>query len=135
MSKQIIETDKAPAAIVSFDSIVPYSQAVAANGFLYVSGCLGVDSKTGDFVSDNVVEQCRCALDNMKAIVEAAGCTMEDVIKCSVFVQDMNDFAQVNTVYAEYFSERPPARECIQAACLPKNAKYEISAIAIHRGE
>ncbi|KAL0233029.1 hypothetical protein GEMRC1_011776 [Eukaryota sp. GEM-RC1] len=126
MSKQIYHTDKAPAAIG------PYSQCAAANGFLYVSGCLGVDPKTGDFVAQNSVDQCRCAMENMKAILECAGSTLDDVIKCSLFVADMSEFAKLNAVYAEYFPERPPARECIQAACLPKNARFEISCIAIH---
>ncbi|KAL0222448.1 hypothetical protein RCL1_002302 [Eukaryota sp. TZLM3-RCL] len=124
MSKQIIATDNAPSAIG------PYSQAVTANGFVFVSGCLGIDSKTGDFVSTNVTDQTRCALENMRAVLAAAGCTMDHVVKCSLFLADMADFGKVNAIYAEFFTEQPPARETIQAACLPKNGLFEISCIA-----
>lgn len=123
-NKQTIVTNNAPAAIG------PYSQAVCAGNFIYTSGQIPINPKTGT-IPDRVAEQARQALDNLKAVLEAAGAGMEDVIKTTVFIADMDDFAVVNDVYAAYFHADYPARSCIQAARLPKDVRIEIEAIAV----
>ncbi|MBP2635345.1 MAG: endoribonuclease [Firmicutes bacterium] len=123
--KQVIHTDKAPKAIG------PYSQAIKANGFIFVSGQLPVDPATGEFAEGGVIAQARQSLENIKAILSQAGATLEDVVKTTVFLKDMNDFASVNTVYAEYFNRDFPARACIEVARLPKDALVEIEVIAV----
>ncbi|SKA11907.1 RidA family protein [Selenihalanaerobacter shriftii] len=124
MSKSIISTDKAPAAIG------PYSQATKAGGNLYVSGQIPINSKTGDLIEGDVPTQARQVLDNVKAVLEAADYELKDVIKAEVFLDDMNNFGKVNEVYAEYFDEEPPARACVEVARLPKDVVVEISVIA-----
>ena len=123
--KQIIQTNNAPQAIG------PYSQAVMANGTLYVSGQIPVVPATGAIVSDTVEEQTRQVLENVKAVVEAAGLTLNDVVKTSVFIKNMDDFAVINGSYSEYFKENCPARACVEVARLPKDVLIEMEAIAV----
>lgn len=123
--KQVINSDQAPGAIG------PYSQAIKANGFLFVSGQLPVVPASGQFAEGGVAAQTRQSLENVKAILTAAKCTLDDVVKTTVFIKDMNDFATVNAVYAEYFSRECPARACIEVARLPKDALVEIEVIAV----
>ncbi len=122
--KQVINTKEAPGAIG------PYSQAIKANGFLFVSGQLPVVPATGQFAEGGVSGQTRQSLENVKAILVAAGCTLDDVVKTTVFIKDMNDFGAVNAAYAEYFTQDCPARACFEVARLPKDALVEIEVIA-----
>ena len=126
MSKRIIQTDKAPAPVGA------YNQATLANGTLYVSGQIALDPESGDLLTDNIETETRRVMDNLKAIVEAAGSSMEQVLKCEVFVSDMENFGRINAVYAEYFDEETaPARALVQVANLPKYVNVEISCIAL----
>ena len=125
--KQVISTNQAPGAIG------PYSQAIKANGFLFVSGQLPVVPATGQFAEGGVSGQTRQSLENVKAILAAAGCTLDDVVKTTVFIKDMNDFGVVNTAYAEYFTHDCPARACFEVARLPKDALVEIEVVAVCR--
>ena len=122
--KKVIATTQAPAAIG------PYSQAIEANGTVYVSGQIPVDPATG-VIADTVEAQAKQSLENVKHILEAAGLTMADVVKTTVLLADINDFAAVNAVYAQYFTSEQPARACYQVAAIPKGAKLEIEAIAV----
>lgn len=126
MSKTIISTTKAPGAIG------PYSQAVEIGGMVYTSGQLGLNPETGQF-GEGVAEQTRYSLNNVKAILEAAGAGMEQVVKTTVFLKDMNDFAAVNEVYAGFFSEPYPARSAVEVARLPKDGLVEIEVIAVKK--
>ncbi|SEM28380.1 2-iminobutanoate/2-iminopropanoate deaminase [Paenibacillus sp. cl141a] len=126
MSKHIISTDKAPGAIG------PYSQAVEINGFVYTSGQLGLNPATGEF-GEGVQEQAKLSLSNVKAILEAAGTSLEQVVKTTVFLKDMNDFAAVNEVYGSFFSEPYPARSAVEVARLPKDGLVEIEVIAVKK--
>lgn len=123
--KTIIATDKAPAAIG------PYSQGVASGFIAITSGQLPIDPATGVFADGGIVGQTRQSLENVKAVLAADGYAMEDVIKTTVFLKDMNDFAVMNEVYAAYFSNNPPARSAVEVARLPKDALVEIEAIAV----
>jgi len=120
--KQIIFTEKAPAAIG------PYSQAVLTNGTLYVSGQIALSLVEA---GANIEDETRQIMKNILAILEAANMTFENVVKCSIFVKDMNNFAKINGVYGEYFSTNPPARETIEVARLPKDVNVEISCVAV----
>lgn len=123
--KKIILTDKAPAPIG------PYSQAVIHNETLYASGQIAIDPASGELITDSIEAETHQVMANIKAILDEAGLTFQDVIKCSVFVSDMNNFGRINTVYAEYFnSGNPPARELVEVANLPKFVNLEISVIA-----
>ena len=122
--KKIISTDKAPAAIG------PYSQAIQVGEFLYTSGQIPLDPKTGAMVEGGVAEQARQSLENLKAILEAAGYSMADVVKTTVFITDMGQFATVNEVYAKYFEKDPPARSCVAVKTLPRDSLVEIEAVA-----
>jgi len=123
--KRAIATKNAPAAIG------PYSQGTAAQGeMVFVSGQLPVDPATGAFPSDDIQDQTRQSLNNVKAILEEAGCTMADVLKVTVYLDKIADFAKMNEVYAEFFTEPYPARAAFEVAALPKNALVEIEAIA-----
>ncbi|MCV4234161.1 RidA family protein [Virgibacillus sp. LDC1] len=124
MSKHIISTNKAPGAIG------PYSQAVEINGFVYTSGQLGLNPETGEF-GEGVQEQAKLSLNNVKAILEAAGTSLDHVVKTTVFLKDMNDFAVVNEVYGSFFSEPYPARSAVEVARLPKDGLVEIEVIAV----
>lgn len=124
--KQILTSGSAPAAIG------PYSQGVAASGTVaFVSGQLPIDPKTGAFAGATIQEQTRQSLENVKAVLEAGGMTLRDVVKTTVLLSDIADFAAMNAVYAEYFTEEFPARAAFQVAALPKNALVEIEAVAI----
>ena len=123
--KTVVHTDKAPAAIG------PYSQAVKAGGFLFVSGQLPVDPISGNIVDGGVGAQTKQSLENMKSILSCQDVGMERVVKTTVFLANMNDFQTVNGIYAEYFSKEAPARSCVQVAKLPKDALVEIEAIAV----
>jgi len=125
MEKQIISTIKAPAALG------PYSQAVKVGNLLYTSGQLAINSATGEFINDDIKKATAQSLENVKAILEEAGTTLDKVVKTVVFIKDMNDFADMNEVYSQYFSANPPARSCVQVAKLPKDALVEIEVIAI----
>jgi 2-iminobutanoate/2-iminopropanoate deaminase len=124
MSVEAIRSEKAPAPIG------PYSQAIRANGFVYVSGMIALDPKTGELAGSDAAAQAKGALKNLGAVLEAAGLTFSDVVKTTVFLIDMNDFTAVNAVYAEHFGESKPARSTIAVAGLPKGARVEIDAIA-----
>lgn len=123
-SKQIIETANAPAPIG------PYNQAIRAGNTLYVSGQIPLDPVTGKLVSGSLEEEAHQVLKNVGAVLEAAGYGFGDVVKTSIFLRDMNDFAAVNAVYGTYFTEAEPARETVAVAGLPKNVNVEISVIA-----
>ena len=124
--KKIISTAKAPAAIG------PYSQAIDCGAFVVTSGQVPFDPATGEFVPGGIAEQTRQSLTNVKAILEAAGLTMDHVVKTTVFLQDMGDFAAMNAVYAEFFTEgNYPARSAVEVAKLPKGALVEIEAICL----
>jgi len=124
--KKIIYTEKAPAPIG------PYNQAVLVGNTLYTSGQIALDPTTMELVLDNIEVETKQVMENMKAVLEAAGMTFEDVVKTSIFIMDMNDFSRINSVYGSYFNEKTaPARETVQVACLPKNVNVEISMIAI----
>ncbi len=124
MKKQI-QTNKAPQAIG------PYSQGIAANGFVFVSGQIPIDPATGSVSTGTIEEQARLVLKNIGAVLEAAGCSYDDVVKTTVLLQDMNDFAKMNAVYGEFFKLPCPARAAFQVARLPKDVKIEIEAIAL----
>ena len=121
--KKLISTDKAPAAIG------PYSQAIQFSGLLFVSGQIAIDPKTGEFAEGGIEAQTEQVLENLKAITEEAGMTLKNVLKCSCFLKNMEDFVTFNSVYDRYFGETPPARETIEVARLPKDAMVEVSAI------
>lgn len=122
--KNIISTDKAPAAIG------PYSQAIEVNGMVYTSGVIPVDPATGN-IPDGSAEQAKQALTNLSNLLEAAGTSMNNVVKTTVFIKEMNDFATINEVYATFFTDAFPARSCVEVARLPKDVMLEIEAIAI----
>lgn len=123
--KQIISTDKAPKAIG------PYSQAVKANGFVFTSGQLPINPATGAFREGGIAEQTAQVLENVRAVLQAAGTDMQYVVKMTVFLKDINDFKAFNEVYATFFPENPPARSAFQVAALPLNAMIEIEAVAV----
>lgn len=122
--KTVISTDKAPAAIG------PYSQAIEVNGMVYTSGVIPVNPETGE-IPEGVQAQATQALSNLSALLQAAGTSMENVIKTTVFIKEMNDFAKINEIYATYFEGAFPARSCVEVARLPKDVQLEIEAIAI----
>lgn len=122
--KKIIATDKAPGAIG------PYSQAIQAGDFLFASGQIPLDLKTGQMVTGSIEDQARCVLDNVKGVVEGAGFTMQQIVKTTVFATNMDNFSAVNGVYAEYFGENPPARSFVAVRELPKGAEVEIEVVA-----
>lgn len=124
MNKRIIQTELAPAAIG------PYSQAIRIGDFLYTSGQIALDPKSGKFLSGEIKEETEQTLRNISAILQADGLELENVIKTTVYLSDLNDFVQMNQIYEKYFSKNKPARACVQVAALPKGAKIEIDAIA-----
>lgn len=123
--KQPISTDRGPKAIG------PYSQAIKANGFLFVSGQIPLDPVTGQLVEGDIARQTERVLENLKGIVEAAGSSLDRVVKTTVFLKDMGDFAAMNEVYARYFIKDPPARATVEAARLPRDVRVEIDLIAL----
>lgn len=122
--KDIVLTDRGP------KPIGPYSQAVKANGLLFVSGQVALDPKTGEFLAGDIRQQTERVLENVKGIVEAGGSNLSHVVKTTVFLKDMNDFAAMNEVYGKFFAAAPPARATVQVARLPKDAFVEIEVIA-----
>lgn len=123
--KEIITTEKAPGAIG------PYSQAVKTEKMVFCSGQIPIDPQTGEFVSEDVAEQTEQVLKNLSAVLEAAGTSLNNVVKTTVFLADMNDFTAMNEVYSKFFNENKPARATVQAARLPKDARVEIECIAL----
>ncbi len=124
-SKQILTSEQAPKAIG------PYSAGIRTGNLVFTAGQLGVDPSTGEFVSDEISAQTGQALKNLQAVLEAGGASLENVVKATVFLRDMDDFGAMNAVYAEFFTQNPPARSAVQVARLPKDAAVEIEAIAI----
>jgi 2-iminobutanoate/2-iminopropanoate deaminase len=123
--KKIIHTNQAPAPIG------PYNQAVLVNGILYTSGQIAINPETNELVLDNISKETEQVMQNMKAVLEAADMSFENVFKTTIFIMNMQDFAAINEVYGQYFSdETAPARETVQVACLPKNVNIEISMMA-----
>lgn len=122
--KKVIATDKAPSAIG------PYSQAIEFNGMIFTSGVIPIDPATGELVEGTAAEQAEQALSNLKALLEAAGSSTDKVIKTTVFIKNMDDFANINEVYAKYFTGDYPARSCVEVARLPKDVQIEVEAIA-----
>ena len=124
--KKIIFTNNAPAPIG------PYNQAILKGNTLYTSGQIAINPKTGELVTANIEDETQQVMQNIKAVLEAAGMTFENVVKTSIFIMNMNDFGTINNVYGSYFNEKnAPARETVQVACLPKNVNVEISMIAV----
>ena len=124
--KKIIFTEKAPAPIG------PYNQAVLSKGILYTSGQIALNPVSMELVMDTIEIETKQVMENLKAVLDAAGMTFENVIKSTIFIMDMNDFGKINSVYGSYFNEETaPARETVQVACLPKNVNIEISMIAM----
>ncbi|NNE97753.1 MAG: RidA family protein [Pyrinomonadaceae bacterium] len=122
--KEIISTENAPGAIG------PYSQAVKVGNMVFLSGQIPIDTKTGAFVSEDISEQTEQVLRNLSAVLEASGADLGSVVKTTVFLADMNDFAAMNEVYGRYFGENKPARATVEAARLPRDARVEIDCIA-----
>jgi len=123
--REVISTNDAPKAIG------PYSQAIRANGFIFVSGQTPMDPATQQMVEGGVAEQTERALKNIEGVLKAAGSSMEKIVRCGVFLKDMNDFVAMNEVYARFFRNAPPSRSTIEAARLPKDCRVEIDAIAL----
>jgi len=128
MKKKIVTSEQAPKAIG------PYSAGVRVGKFVYTAGQLGIDPKTGDFVLGGIEAETSQALKNLKAVLEAAGSSLDQVVKTTVFLKDMNDFGAMNQVYAQYFTENFPARSAVQVARLPKDGSVEIEAVAVLPG-
>lgn len=122
---EVVATEKAPGAIG------PYSQAIKANGMVFCSGQIPIDPTTGNFVSDDVAEQTDQVFKNLAEVLSAAGSGLDKVVKTTVFLADMNDFAAMNEVYGKYFDKNKPARATVQAARLPRDARVEIECIAL----
>ncbi|GAA4847090.1 RidA family protein [Algivirga pacifica] len=123
--KKIITSDKAPAPLG------PYNQAIEANGTLYVSGQIAIDASTDTLITGDVEKETILVMKNIGYILEEAGYTYSDIIKCSIFIKDMNDFGKINEIYGSYFGEDAPARETVEVARLPKDVSVEISCIAV----
>jgi 2-iminobutanoate/2-iminopropanoate deaminase len=123
--KEVIATDKGPKAIG------PYSQAIKANGFIFLSGQIPFDPATSQIIEGDVARQTARVLDNVKAIAEAAGSSLDRAVKATVFLKDMNDFAAMNEVYGKYFSVNPPARSTVEVARLPRDVRVEIELIVL----
>jgi len=123
--KKVISTKNAPAAIG------PYSQAILSNNTLYCSGQIAINPATGNLVMDNITAETNQVMQNISAVLTAADMDFSHVVKCSIFMKDMNDYAAINEVYAKSFGEFPPAREAVQVSVLPKNVNVEISVIAV----
>ncbi len=125
--KEVVNTKLAPAAIG------PYSQAIVAGDMVFTSGQIPLSAETGLVVGDDVSAQAVQALDNLKAVLAGAGCGLDDVVKTTVFITDMSKFALVNEIYAKYFTEKAPARSCVEVSKLPKGCLVEVEAIAVRK--
>ena len=122
--KEIVNTSKAP------NAIGPYSQAIKVNKMVFLSGQIAIDPNNQQFIDGDIETQTKMVLDNLKSVLEASGCSLESVVKTTIYLTDINDFSKVNEIYASYFSSGKPARSTVCVAALPKNAKIEIDAIA-----
>jgi len=122
--KKVIYTKNAP------EAIGPYSQAILSNNTLYTSGQIAINPNSGDLVMDSITNETHQVMKNLQAVLKAAEMNFSHVLKCTIFLKDMNQYADINSVYAEYFDEKPPAREAVQVSVLPKNVNVEISLIA-----
>ncbi|MEJ2010938.1 MAG: Rid family detoxifying hydrolase [Anaerolineales bacterium] len=127
LSRKVVSTDKAPAAIG------PYSAGIATDALVFISGTLGIDPATGEFASGGIDGQTRQALKNLEQVLLAGGASLNTVVKTTVFMQDLSEFASMNAIYAESFPDSPPARSTVQVAALPKDAAIEIEAIALRQ--
>lgn len=125
MSKTIVTSAQAPAPIG------PYSQAVKAGNTLYISGQIPFDQLTGEMINENITEETHQVMKNLEAVLTAAGMNFSQVVKCSIFIKDMDQFSTINEAYGMYFKENPPARETVEVARLPKDVNVEISCIAV----
>ena len=124
--KTVISTKKAP------EAIGPYSQAILRNGTLYCSGQIAINPNTGNLVIDNITNETSQVMENIAEVLKAANMNFSNVVKCSIFMRNMEDYAEINKAYAKYFKEDPPAREAVEVSVLPKNVNIEISVIATH---
>jgi len=127
--KKIIQTERAP------KPIGPYSQAIRAENFIFLSGQIPIDPSTGEMIRGDIRQQTRQVLENIKGVLESQGLGMQDVVKVNIFLKDMGNFNEMNEVYATYFSSSPPARSTVEVAKLPRNAEIEIEAIALTKPE
>ena len=125
MTREAVQTDKAPKAIG------PYAQAIKANGFIYTAGQIPIDPKTGNFVEGDITAQTRQVLENLKAVLEAGGSALDRVVKATVFLKNMADFAAMNDVYTQYLGDAKPARSTVAVAELPRGALIEIDLVAV----
>lgn len=125
MTKKIVYSSLAPAPIG------PYSQAVIAGNTLYVSGQIALDADSGELINENITEETHAVMKNLDAVLREAGFTFEEVVKCSIFIKDMDEFSTINEAYGQYFKYNPPARETVEVSKLPKNVNVEISCIAV----
>lgn len=125
MEKHIVKSDKAPAPVG------PYSQAVVSGGFVFCSGQIPLDPAAGPLVTGDIGSETARVMENLKAVLEEAGSSMDDVVKTTIFLTDMGDFSRVNAVYGSFFREMPPARSTVQVAALPKGARVEIECVAV----
>ncbi len=123
--KEAVQTDKAPKAIG------PYSQAIKANGMLFASGQVPIDPATGEIIQGSIAEQTERVFQNLKAVLEAAGTSLDNVVKTTVFLVDLSDFIEMNESYASFFGDTPPARSTVEVSRLPKDARVEIDLIAL----
>lgn len=125
MSKTVIYSNQAP------EPIGPYSQAIQAGNLLFVSGQIAIDRNSGNLVSGSLADETHQVMKNLKAVLNAANMDFTNVVKCSIFLKDMNSFGEVNAIYGEYFNANPPARETVEVSRLPKDVRVEISCIAV----
>ncbi|MCU0398302.1 MAG: RidA family protein [Cyclobacteriaceae bacterium] len=125
MSKSVVYSEYAP------EPIGPYSQAIQSGNMLFVSGQIAIDRITGDLVTGNIPDETRQVMKNLEAVLKAAGMNFSHVVKCSIFLKDMNNFPVVNEIYGQYFASSPPARETVEVSRLPKDVNVEISCIAV----
>lgn len=125
VDRTVVKTEHAPGAIG------PYSQAIVAGDLVFCSGQIPLDPQTGQLISGSVEDETRRVLDNLRAVLEAAGTSLDRIVKTTIFLADMNDFASVNTVYGSYFPGDPPARSTVQVARLPRDVRVEIEAVAL----
>ena len=122
--KKVVYTPNAP------EAIGPYSQAILSNHTLYTSGQIAINPNNGELITEHIKEETHQVMKNLQAVLRAAEMDFSDVLKCTIFLKDMNQYAEINSVYSEYFGENPPAREAVQVSVLPKNVNIEISLIA-----
>lgn len=121
----MVFTEKAPKAIG------PYSQAIKVGNMVFTSGQLPLNPETGELIQDSIKSEAKQALENLKAVLEETGASLNDVVKVTVFIKDMNQFGEINEVYGQYFTDHKPARSCVEVARLPKDANIEIEAVAV----